>query len=82
MLDLYYWITPNGQIFLEESGLPYRIVPVNISAGEQFSLEFLKIAPNNRTTKGDRECEIRVRTDGIAPSSLGRRGHPWSHCSS
>jgi GST-like protein len=51
MLDLYYWTTPNGHkvtIFLEETGLPYRIVPVNISAGEQFSPEFLKIAPNNR----------------------------------
>jgi GSH-dependent disulfide-bond oxidoreductase len=51
MLDLYYWTTPNGHkltIFLEESGLSYRIVPVNISAGEQFSPEFLKIAPNNR----------------------------------
>jgi hypothetical protein len=77
MLDLYCWITPNGQIFLEESGLPYRIVPVNISAGEQFSPELLKIAPNNHTTNDDRACEIRVvRTDGIAPSSLGRRGHP------
>jgi len=51
MLDLYYWTTPNGHkvtIFLEESGLPYRIVPVNISAGEQFSSAFLRIAPNNR----------------------------------
>jgi GSH-dependent disulfide-bond oxidoreductase len=51
MLDLYYWTTPNGHkvtMFLEESGLPYRIVPVNISAGQQFAPEFLKIAPNNR----------------------------------
>jgi GST-like protein len=51
MLDLHYWTTPNGHkvtMFLEESDLSYRIVPVNISAGEQFSPEFLKIAPNNR----------------------------------
>lgn len=51
MIDLYYWTTPNGHkitIFLEESGLPYRIVPVNISRGEQFAPEFLAIAPNNR----------------------------------
>jgi GSH-dependent disulfide-bond oxidoreductase len=51
MIDLYYWTTPNGHkitIFLEESGLPYKIVPVNISAGDQFKPEFLKIAPNNR----------------------------------
>ncbi len=51
MLDLYYWPTPNGHkitIFLEEAGLDYRIVPVNIGAGEQFKPEFLKISPNNR----------------------------------
>jgi hypothetical protein len=35
MLDLYYRITPNGQIFREEGDLPHRIVPVNISAGER-----------------------------------------------
>src|SRR5258707_8972593 len=51
MIELRYWTTPNGHkitIFLEESGLPYRIVPVNISAGDQFKPEFLKISPNNR----------------------------------
>jgi GSH-dependent disulfide-bond oxidoreductase len=51
MIDLYYWTTPNGHkitIFLEETELPYRIVPVNISKGEQFRPEFLSISPNNR----------------------------------
>jgi GSH-dependent disulfide-bond oxidoreductase len=51
MIDLYYWPTPNGHkitIFLEEVGLDYRIVPVDISAGDQFQPDFLKIAPNNR----------------------------------
>lgn len=51
MIDLYYWTTPNGHkitIFLEEAGLPYKIHPVNIGTGEQFSPDFLKIAPNNR----------------------------------
>lgn len=51
MIDLHYWITPNGHkttIFLEESGLPYKIHPVNISKNEQFTPDFLKIAPNNR----------------------------------
>jgi len=51
MIDLYYWTTPNGHkitIFLEEAGLPYRIVPVNISKGDQFKPEFLAISPNNR----------------------------------
>jgi GSH-dependent disulfide-bond oxidoreductase len=51
MIELYYWTTPNGHkitMFLEEVGLPYTIVPVNIGAGDQFKPEFLKIAPNNR----------------------------------
>ena len=51
MIDLHYWTTPNGHkvtIFLEETGLPYQIIPVNISTGEQFEPDFLKIAPNNR----------------------------------
>jgi GST-like protein len=51
MIDLHYWTTPNGHkvtMFLEETGLPYRIVPVRIGAGDQFKPEFLAIAPNNR----------------------------------
>ena len=51
MIDLHYWPTPNGHkitLFLEETGLPYRIVPVDIGRGEQFRPEFLAIAPNNR----------------------------------
>jgi GST-like protein len=51
MIDLYYWTTPNGHkitMFLEETGLPYKIFPVNIGKGEQFKPEFLAIAPNNR----------------------------------
>ena len=51
MIELYYWTTPNGHkitMFLEEAGLPYRIVPVNIGTGAQFEPAFLAIAPNNR----------------------------------
>ncbi|KTD06049.1 glutathione S-transferase [Legionella gratiana] len=51
MMDLYYWPTPNGHkitIFFEESGLPYKLIPINIFEGEQFSEEFLRISPNNR----------------------------------
>jgi GST-like protein len=51
MLDLHYWPTPNGHkitLMLEECGLDYRIVPVDIGSGAQFEPEFLKIAPNNR----------------------------------
>ena len=51
MIDFYFWPTPNGwkvSILLEELGLPYRMIPVNIGAGDQFHPEFLKISPNNR----------------------------------
>ena len=50
-IELYYWPTPNGHkitIFLEEAELEYQIFPINISNGEQFQPDFLKIAPNNR----------------------------------
>ena len=51
MIDLHYAPTPNGwkiSIMLEELGLPYKVIPVNIRAGEQFRPEFLAISPNNR----------------------------------
>jgi len=51
MIELYYWTTPNGHkitIFLEETGLPYKIFPINISKGEQFDPFFLSFSPNNR----------------------------------
>jgi len=51
MIDLYYWPTPNSHkitMFLEETGLGYGIIPVNISKGDQFKPEFLQISPNNR----------------------------------
>jgi GSH-dependent disulfide-bond oxidoreductase len=50
-IDLYYWPTPNGwkvSIMLEECGLPYVVRAVDISKGEQFTPQFLAIAPNNR----------------------------------
>ena len=51
MIILYTWPTPNGHkvhIMLEECGLPYQLVPVDISTGAQFSPEFLAISPNNK----------------------------------
>ena len=51
MIDLYTWPTPNGhkiQIALEELGLPYTVIAVDIGEGDQFKPEFLKISPNNR----------------------------------
>jgi GST-like protein len=51
MIDFYFWTTPNGYKvlqFLEETQIPYRLIPVNINKGEQFEPEFLKISPNNK----------------------------------
>ena len=51
MIDLYYWPTPDGhklRMFLEESALPYRVIPVNIGKGEQFDPDDLRISPNNK----------------------------------
>jgi GST-like protein len=51
MIDLYTWPTPNGHkihIMLEETGMPYRVIPVDIGAGAQFEPEFLRISPNNK----------------------------------
>src|SRR4051794_29811913 len=51
MIDVFSWATPNGHkihIMLEECALPYRAIPVNIGAGDQFKPEFLAISPNNK----------------------------------
>lgn len=51
MIDLYYWGTPNGlkiAIALEEMGLDYAIIPINILEDDQFQADFLRISPNNK----------------------------------
>lgn len=51
MIHLHYWPTPNGHkitIFLEEAGLKYDVIPVNIGRGDQLKSAFLAISPNNR----------------------------------
>jgi GST-like protein len=51
MIDLYYWPTPNGKkvtILLEEAGIPYNVVPLNIGRGDQFADSFLAMNPNHR----------------------------------
>jgi GST-like protein len=73
MIDLYYWTTPNGHkitMFLEEAGLPHRIVPINIGKGEQFAPDFLTIAPNNRIPA----IVDNQPADGGAPLSLFESG--------
>ncbi|WP_213989811.1 glutathione binding-like protein [Sodalis sp. dw_96] len=73
MIDLYYAPTPNGHkitLYLEETGLPYQIHPINISANEQFSPAFLAISPNNKIPAiVDQEP-----ADGGAPLSLFESG--------
>ncbi|MDR3522193.1 MAG: glutathione binding-like protein [Acidocella sp.] len=73
MIELSYWTTPNGHkitIFLEEAQVAYRITPINISKGEQFAAEFLKIAPNNRIPA----ILDTAPTDGGAPISVFESG--------
>ena len=50
-IELYYWPTPNGwkiTIMLEETGIPYRMIPVNIGRGDQFKPEFLAISTHGQ----------------------------------
>jgi len=73
MIDLYCWPTPNGHkimIFLEETGLPHKIVPVDIGKGDQFKPDFLKISPNNRMPA----IVDNAPADGGAPLSVFESG--------
>jgi GST-like protein len=80
-IELYYWPTPNGfkiSIMLEECGLPYKLVPVNISIGEQFKPDFLKISPNNRMPaivdpNGPGGKSISIFESGAILQYLGRK---------
>ena len=73
MIDLYYWPTPNGHkitMFLEETGLDYKIHPINIGAGDQFKSEFLAFSPNNRMPA----IVDHKPADGGAPVSIFESG--------
>ncbi|MDR0379698.1 MAG: glutathione S-transferase N-terminal domain-containing protein [Candidatus Accumulibacter sp.] len=73
MIDLHYWTTPNAHkvaIFLEEAQIPYRVVPVNISRGDQFQPDFLRISPNNRIPA----IVDHAPADGGAPISIFESG--------
>jgi GST-like protein len=80
-IDLYYWPTPNGwkiTIMLEECGLPYTLIPVNIGKGDQFKPEFLAISPNNRMPaivdpEGPDGQPISVFESGAILQYLGRK---------
>ncbi|WP_374468251.1 glutathione S-transferase family protein [Phenylobacterium sp.] len=80
-IEVHYWPTPNGHkvtIALEEMGLPYEIVPVNIGRGDQFKPEFLAISPNNRMPaivdpEGPGGEPISVFESGAILQYLGRK---------
>jgi GST-like protein len=80
-IELWYWPTPNGfkiSIMLEECGLPYTMIPVNISRGEQFNPDFLRIAPNNRMPaivdpQGPGGRPISIFESGAILQYLGRK---------
>ena len=81
MIDLYYAPTPNGwkiTIMLEEAKMDYKVIPVNLGAGDQFKPEFLKISPNNRMPAiGDSDGpggeEISVFESGAILMYLGEK---------
>lgn len=73
MIDFHYWPTPNGHkvtLMLEETGLDYRVLPVDIGAGDQFKPEFLAISPNNKMPA----IVDHAPADGGAPLSVFESG--------
>ena len=92
MIEVFYWPTPNGKkvtILLEECGLDYKITPVNIQRGDQFTQEFLRLNPNHRmpvmvdhapTGGGKPHQHLRVGRDHDVHRRKGRAvlatGHP------
>ena len=81
MIDLYYWGTPNGHkisIALEEMGLEYQIIPINILENDQFQSDFLAISPNNKIPAivdqdGPNGHAISIFESGAILQYLGRK---------
>ncbi|WP_216937583.1 MULTISPECIES: glutathione S-transferase family protein [unclassified Acinetobacter] len=81
MIDLYYWGTPNGHkisIALEEMGLEYKIIPINILENDQFQSDFLAISPNNKIPAivdqdGPSGHSISIFESGAILQYLGRK---------
>jgi len=75
MIELYYWPTPHGHkitMFLEEAELPYRIHPVDISAGDRFKPEFLRISQRSTSTS----CWRLIHRAATAATDRGGAAHP------
>ncbi|MGY4329123.1 glutathione S-transferase [Bradyrhizobium sp. LB7.2] len=94
-IELHTWNTPNGRkisVALEEMGLPYKVVPVNISKGEQMAPDFLKLSPNNKIPaildpegagrqarqplRVRRDPALSRRKDRQIPAEIAGRPHP------
>ncbi len=77
MIDLYTWTTPNGRkvsIMLEELGIDYTVHAIDISKGEQFAPEFLRVAPNNRIPAiVDHDTGVQMMESGAIMLYLGER---------
>ena len=78
MIDLYTWTTPNGRkvsIMLEELGMPYRAIPINITNDDQFAPDFLKISPNNKIPAiVDTETGTSIMESGAIMLYLAKKG--------
>ncbi len=75
MIQLYTWGTPNGRkvsIALEEMGLDYQVVPIDIGKDQQFTAEFLAVSPNNKIP-AIREGDVTVFESGAILMYLARR---------
>jgi GST-like protein len=73
MFEVFYWPTPNGKkvtILLEELGAEYKITPVNIGRGDQFTEDFLRLNPNHRMPV----LVDHAPADGGAPLSVFESG--------
>jgi len=84
MIDLYTWATPNGRkvsIALEEMGLAYNTIPINIGADEQFSPEFLAVSPNNKIPAiRDHDTGLSLMESGAILMYLAEKtGQFWPH---
>ncbi|MCC3304023.1 glutathione S-transferase family protein [Sneathiella sp. HT1-7] len=77
MIDLYTWGTPNGRkvsILLEELGLPYEVKPIDITAGDQKTPEFLAISPNGRIPAiVDHDTGVRMMESGAIMLYLAKK---------
>lgn len=76
-IDLYTWATPNGRkvsIMLEELGLDYNVIPIDITKGEQHDLDFVSFSPNNKIPAIiDHETGLKMMESGAILMYLAKK---------